>query len=75
MTFALIVSFEASEEGVSGYRYLLEVELIKDVIGVWSEWRNGQLPTLEEELSAVLHYTMHDAYEPVSRQLRSVLGW
>ena len=64
-TPALVLDFDESEEGVPGYRYLLEVELVKDVIEVWSEWRDGQVPSPDEKLSAVLHYARNDAYQPV----------
>lgn len=45
--------------------YLLEVELAKDVIEAWSEWRNGQVPSDHEACQAVIYDAEHDAYEPV----------
>ncbi len=47
------------------YSYLLEVGIAKEVIEVWSSWRNGREPTSEEATRAVIHYAEHDAYEPV----------
>jgi hypothetical protein len=44
--------------------YLLEVEIIKDVLQTWSDWRGGRTPTLDDKLRAVLHYADHDAYLP-----------
>jgi hypothetical protein len=49
----------------TGLRYLLEVELIKDVIEAWSDWRDGRVPNLEEKLEAVTYYADNDAYIPV----------
>ncbi len=45
-----------------GMQYLLEVELAKEVIQVWKDWRNGKEPTLQEKYQAVLYYAKHDAY-------------
>jgi len=46
------------------YRYLLEVDLAKEVIEVWSAWRGGTLPSPAEAAQAVIHYAEHDAYQP-----------
>ena len=43
----------------------LEVEIIKEVISVWREWRNGADPSLRQAFDAVIYYAVHDAYEPV----------
>jgi hypothetical protein len=48
--------------------YLLEVDLAKEAIRVWSEWRNGAAPTSEEQVAAVVHYAAHDAYLPVESE-------
>lgn len=45
--------------------YLLEVELIKDVLRVWREWRGGAEPTIPQACEAVVHYAKHDAFQPV----------
>lgn len=45
-------------------KYLLEVEIIKDVIQAWSDWRDGRTPTLEDKLRAVLYYVENDSYLP-----------
>ncbi len=45
--------------------YLLEVALARDVLDSWANWRNGRQPTPEEAAKAVIHYALHDAYEPV----------
>jgi hypothetical protein len=37
----------------SGMRYLLEIALARDAIRVWSEWRDGKQPSLDEKVAAV----------------------
>jgi hypothetical protein len=46
--------------------YLLEVDLAREVLEVWSAWRNGRSPTPAESVAAVVHYAEHDAYLPVA---------
>ena len=46
------------------FRYLLEVDLAKEAIEVWSEWRGGKRPSRGERSAAVAHYASHDAYLP-----------
>lgn len=58
------------EEGVEsfrhpGFRYLLEVAIARDVLEVWSSWREGRAPDAEEAAAAVIHYAENDAYQPV----------
>ena len=48
----------------TGLRYFLEVDLLREVLAVWSEWRDRALPTTEEALEAVIHYAISDAYLP-----------
>ena len=45
---------------------VLMVDLAKQAIEVWSQWRNGQVPTPEEKLAAVMHYSEYDSYLPVA---------
>ena len=45
-----------------GLRYLLEVEMAKEVINVWREWRNGKEPSSLEKCHAVLYYAENDAF-------------
>ena len=45
--------------------YLLEVDLAREAIEVWSEWRNGRVPTRDERVAAVAFYADNDAYLPV----------
>jgi hypothetical protein len=55
------------EDGGSpaGLSYLLEVDIAREVLGVWARWRGGKEPTPEEATQAIIHYGEHDAYEPV----------
>jgi hypothetical protein len=55
---------EEEEDPPSGARYLLEVSIVKEVLDVWSSWRDGRIPSLAEACEAVLHYASHDAYLP-----------
>jgi hypothetical protein len=45
-----------------GMKYLLEVEVAKEVIQVWKNWRNGKEPSPFEKYQAVLYYIENDAY-------------
>jgi hypothetical protein len=49
-----------------GYECLLEVDLVREVLEVWSAWRNGQIPTTNEACTAVIYYAEHDAYQPAA---------
>jgi hypothetical protein len=44
---------------------LLEVDLAREVVKVWSAWRGGMTPTLETATLAVVYYGEHDAYQPL----------
>jgi hypothetical protein len=46
--------------------YVLSVEQAKECIAVWSAWRAGRRPTPEEKVAAVLYYSRHDAWLPIS---------
>jgi len=50
----------------SGHDYLLEVNLALEAIEVWSAWRAGAIPTVEEATSAVIYYGENDAYQEIS---------
>jgi hypothetical protein len=52
------------EETSPGFKYLLEVYLAKNVIEVWSKWRDGKRPSRAERTTAEAHYASHDAYLP-----------
>jgi hypothetical protein len=52
-------------EEIAGMRYLVEVGLAKEVIRIWSAWREGKLPTQREKCDAVIFYADYDSYQPV----------
>ena len=53
-------SWERLGGHLRGFDYLLEVDLVLDVLETWSWWRGGQTPTAE----AIIHYAETDAYLP-----------
>ena len=48
----------------AGFAYLLEAELVQQVIAVWSRWRDGAQPTGLQKCEAVLYFATYDAYLP-----------
>ncbi len=48
-----------------GLKYVLEVELAREVVEIWSNWRSGRVPSTDEALEAILYYAKHDTYQPV----------
>jgi hypothetical protein len=61
---AVILADEDVDGPPPGARYLLEISLAKEVLEVWSSWRNGRSPEPSEACAAVIHYAIHDAYLP-----------
>jgi hypothetical protein len=53
--------------------YMLEADLVKQVIEVWSEWGEGRTPTLAEAVGAVIRYAEHDAYQRTDPHAGGVL--
>lgn len=47
-----------------GMPYMLEVWIAKEAVEVWSAWRNGRTPTLEDRVRAVVYYAINDTYLP-----------
>ena len=45
-------------------RSVLMVQLARDAIEVWSNWRDGKVPGPRDKYEAVIHYARHDAYLP-----------
>ena len=61
-----VVCMEPDEGGdPPGLSYLLEVSLARNVLRVWTRWRGGRQPSLEEAAKAVIYYAQQDAYEPL----------
>lgn len=61
-TDAVVV--RAGEPRPAGFEYLLEVDIASEVIEVWTSWRAGRSPTVDEACEAVIHYAENDAYLP-----------
>jgi hypothetical protein len=47
-----------------GMRYLLEVSLAREAIKVWSDWREGRIPSSDDKVEAVIYFAERDAYLP-----------
>jgi len=62
---AVVDSSEAQEAKDAGLRFFLEVSLAKDAVVVWSDWRGGAAPTIDDKLMAISHYATHDSYLPL----------
>ena len=56
---------ELEKYSVDGFYYLLEIDIIKEILQVWSFWRNSKKPTLNEMLMAIIYYSENDTYLPV----------
>ncbi|MGW2306996.1 hypothetical protein [Actinomadura luteofluorescens] len=52
------------DERPSGWRYLLEVLIAREVLEVWSAWRGNRIPTTREASEAIVYYAENDAYQP-----------
>ena len=62
---AVVPGVTADEASDDGLRYFLEVALARDAVDVWSAWRDGAEPTLDDKLMAISYYATQDAYLPV----------
>ena len=51
-----------------GFDYFLEIDLAKDTVRVWSEWRSNKQPTTSQKLDAMLYYAEYDAWMPIDGQ-------
>jgi hypothetical protein len=45
---------------------VLGVSTAREAIEVWSEWRGGRTPTPRDKFAAVMYYSSHDAFLPVT---------
>jgi hypothetical protein len=48
----------------NGLKYFLEVEIAREAIDVWRNWRGGRVPSLDEKLEGVTYYAENDAWLP-----------
>jgi len=61
---AVVARGEDEQPRAAGLRYFLEVALAKEAVVVWSEWRDGAEPTIDDKLLAISYYATNDAYLP-----------
>jgi hypothetical protein len=61
---ALVLTSDNEDLGTSleELHYFLEVEIAKEVLGVWKQWRNERQPNDDERIEALLYYANNDAY-------------
>jgi hypothetical protein len=62
---AAVVAHDAETTRVDGLRYFLEVDLAREVLQVWSAWRDGRKPSLDDAVVAIIYYAQRDAFLPV----------
>jgi hypothetical protein len=69
-TRAMVVAADQDESMAEqqGLIYLLEVDLAREVLEVWSAWRNDRQPSLVDAVAAILYYAERDAFMPVEHQ-------
>ena len=60
-----ILLLDEDERVPAGAVYLLEVDIIKEVIAVWRNWRGGIEPSVNQACEAVFYYAARDAYQPL----------
>ena len=62
----VVVGPQLEDDGVwwaeRGLSHVLEVELAKEAIEVWRQWRDGAEPSAAQRWAVVIHYAIHDAY-------------
>ena len=67
-----VVAFEPEDGSVpaeaeaEGLAYVLEVDEAQEVVRVWSAWRDGRIPSIEEATQAILFYAANDAFMPLT---------
>ena len=62
---AVLPESGAAEARADGLRDFLEVALARDAVDVWSQWRDGAEPTIDDKLMAISYYATNDAYLPI----------
>lgn len=61
---ALVNETDVSKTGttIEELRYFLEVDVGKEVLAVWKQWRNGMEPSEKDRVEALIYYADNDAY-------------
>jgi hypothetical protein len=69
-TRAMVVAVDDDEPVAEqqGLIYLLELDLAREVLEVWSAWRNDRQPSLDDAVAAIVYYAQRDAFMPVEHQ-------
>ncbi|GAA1703318.1 hypothetical protein GCM10009745_58440 [Kribbella yunnanensis] len=59
---ALVQDAHHSTASSGRFDYLLDIYTALEVIEVWSEQRDGAVPSIAERCAALVYYEDHDAY-------------
>jgi hypothetical protein len=55
---------EISVNCCPGLAYCLEMSIAKDSVRIWSQWRNGRVPSAREAAEAICYKATNDAWGP-----------
>lgn len=61
-TLIALSDVEGIGTNFEGLQYFLEIEVAREVLDVWKQWRDGRIPTEKEKFEALTHYADNDAY-------------
>jgi hypothetical protein len=50
-----------------GWRFLLELFMVREVLETWSVRRDGRTPTMDQACAAIVHYAERNAHLPAER--------
>jgi hypothetical protein len=59
-----VVLSDGDERPPSGWRYFLEILVMKEVLWGWSFRHEGPAPSVVEACRAIIHYAEYDAHDP-----------
>lgn len=69
---ATVVAADDAEAGLmaeqQGMNYFLEVHLAREMLEVWSAWRDNRRPSLADAVAASIYYAQRDAFIPMDHQ-------
>jgi hypothetical protein len=71
---SLVILVEDEDDAPEGGRYLLEIFLMKEVLEIWKDHRNGVEPTTSQKCEAIIYYASRDAYIPVEEEFEQRPG-
>jgi hypothetical protein len=61
----LVNENEIEKAKKEGLKYIIEMFLVKEIIDVWSSWRNNKAPSINNIIEAIKYYVENDTYLPV----------